>query len=67
MKFDPDIHIVMHSVSSLKPGVTYIYSTTEQQLCIFQSVSTICIREKGKWYVRLNAGAGPLVRYNINT
>ena len=22
MKFDPDIHIVMHSVLSLKPGVT---------------------------------------------
>ena len=50
----------------------YIYSTTEQHLCIFQMVSIVCIREKGTCMlacevVRHNAGAGPLVQYNINT
>ena len=56
MKFDSDIHIDMHSVLSLKPGVTG--PAGEQHLPRRSSLDAICGGHAGCVLVSLGRGSG---------
>ena len=47
MKLDPGIHIVMHSVLFLKPGVTPLLLAEFKRLCNILAASTNRRRERG--------------------